>query len=91
MIVPHGERAYYASRPNIAIPRPRSGSSEAAIDLDGSSGLHPALESFERLYRDGLLAPIQAVGSPAQRGRTSTRRIHGVGDAGPEIDAGTAG
>jgi uncharacterized protein (DUF1501 family) len=65
MIVPHGERAYYASRPNIAIPRPRSGSNEAAIDLDGFFGLHPALESFERLYRDGLLAPIQAVGSPS--------------------------
>lgn len=65
MIVPHGEAAYYAARPNIAIPRPRSGASEAAIDLDGFFGLHPALEPFVRLYRDGLLAPIQAVGSPS--------------------------
>jgi uncharacterized protein (DUF1501 family) len=65
MIVPHGERAYYAARPGIAIPRPRAGSEGAAIDLDGFFGLHPALGSFERLYRDGILAPIHAVGSPS--------------------------
>ncbi|HEX9564577.1 MAG TPA: DUF1501 domain-containing protein [Gemmatimonadaceae bacterium] len=65
MIVPHGEAAYYQARPNIAIPRPRSGLGGAAIDLDGFFGLHPALEPFERLYRDGLLAPIHAVGSPS--------------------------
>ena len=65
MVVPHGEAAYYASRPNIAIPRPRSGAADAAIDLDGFFGLHPALRPFERLYRDGLLAPIHAVGSPS--------------------------
>ena len=35
------------------------------IDLDGFFGLHPALRPFERLYRDGLLAPIHAVGSPS--------------------------
>jgi uncharacterized protein (DUF1501 family) len=65
MVVPHGEAAYYSARPNIAIPRPRSGSTDAAIDLDGFFGLHPALESFAKLYRDGLLAPIHAVGSPS--------------------------
>jgi uncharacterized protein (DUF1501 family) len=65
MIVPHGERAYYAARPNIAIPRPRSGAADSAIDLDGFFGLHPSLEPFARLYRDGLLAPIHAVGSPS--------------------------
>ena len=65
MVVPHGEAAYYAARPNIAIPRPRSGATDAAVDLDGFFGLHPALRPFERLYRDGLLAPIHAVGSPS--------------------------
>jgi uncharacterized protein (DUF1501 family) len=65
MVVPHGDRAYYAARPTIAIPRPRSGASEAAVDLDGFFGLHPALQPFERLYRDRLLAPIHAVGSPS--------------------------
>lgn len=65
MVVPHGEAAYYAARPNIAIPRPRSGRDGAAIDLDGFFGLHPSLKPFEALYRDGLLAPIHAVGSPS--------------------------
>ena len=65
MVVPHGDAAYYAARPTIAIPRPRSGSNDAAIDLDGFFGLHPALQPLERLYRDGLLAPIHAVGSPS--------------------------
>jgi len=65
MVVPHGEAAYYAARPTIAIPRPRSGASDAAIDLDGFFGLHPALQPLEALYRDGLLAPIHAVGSPS--------------------------
>jgi uncharacterized protein (DUF1501 family) len=65
MIVPHGEAAYYAARPNIAVARPGSRATAAAIDLDGFFGLHPALQPFERLYRDGLLAPIHAVGSPS--------------------------
>lgn len=65
MIVPHGEPAYYAARPGIAIPRPAAAVQGAAIDLDGFFGLHPALEPFVRLYRDGLLAPIHAVGSPS--------------------------
>jgi uncharacterized protein (DUF1501 family) len=65
MVVPHGERAYYAVRPGIAVPRPSAGAAEAAIDLDGFFGLHPSLKSFEPLYRRGLLAPIHAVGSPS--------------------------
>jgi uncharacterized protein (DUF1501 family) len=65
MVVPHGEAAYYAARPNIAVPRPGGATENSALDLDGFFGLHPALRPFERLYRDGLLAPIQAVGSPS--------------------------
>jgi len=65
MVVPHGERSYYELRPSIAIPRPRAGVDGAAIDLDGFFGLHPALSPFANLYRDGMLAPIHAVGSPS--------------------------
>jgi uncharacterized protein (DUF1501 family) len=65
MVVPHGEAAYYSARPTIAIPRPRSGAEDAAIDLDGFFGLHPALQPLARLYRDGILAPVHAVGSPS--------------------------
>ncbi len=65
MVVPHGERAYYELRPSIAIPRPQTGAEAAAIDLDGFFGLHPALAPFAGLYREGMLAPIHAVGSPS--------------------------
>jgi uncharacterized protein (DUF1501 family) len=63
-IVPFGEQAYYSMRPRIAIPQPgrREG---AALDIDGSFGLHPALASFKKLYDRGLMAAVQAVGSPS--------------------------
>src|SRR5687767_6145239 len=68
MVVPHGERGYYAMRPSIAIPRPASGRSispDAAIDLDGFFGLHPALAPFKPLYDRNMLGIVHAVGSPS--------------------------
>ncbi len=65
VVVPHGESAYYTMRPTIAIPRPVSGSAATAIDLDGFFGLHPSLAPFKRLWDDGILAPVHAVGSPS--------------------------
>lgn len=62
MIVPHGERRYFAERPRIAVPPP--GRTAGALDLDGMFGLHPALAPLLPLYRAGTLAPVQAVGSP---------------------------
>jgi uncharacterized protein (DUF1501 family) len=65
LIVPHGEQAYYALRPSIAIPRPSARAAGAALDLDGFFGLHPALAPLKPLYDRKLLAPIHAVGSPS--------------------------
>ena len=65
VVVPHGERAYYQMRPTIAIPRPTSGAANTAIDLDGFFGLHPSLAPFKRLWDDGILALVHAVGSPS--------------------------
>ena len=70
IVVPHGERAYYAMRPSINIPQPSRSSPGGAIDLDGFFGLHPALAPLKPLYDRGLLAPVHAVGSP------STTRSH---------------
>ncbi len=64
VVVPFGERNYYAMRPTISIPQPRSGGSDAAIDLDGFFGLHPSLQPIEPLFHSGRLAIVQAVGSP---------------------------
>ena len=70
VIVPHGEKAYYAMRPSIAIPQPLRNVEGSAIDLDGFFGLHPALAPLKPLYDRKMLAPVQAVGSP------STTRSH---------------
>ena len=63
IVVPHGDAAYYALRPNIAIARP--GTDGGAIDLDGFFGLHPAMSPLKPLWDRGLLAPVHAVGSPS--------------------------
>jgi uncharacterized protein (DUF1501 family) len=63
MVVPFGEKAYYAHRPTIAIPAPGKGA-DAALELDGFFGLHPALRALAPLYKEGRLAIVNAVGSP---------------------------
>ncbi|HJT89939.1 MAG TPA: DUF1501 domain-containing protein [Bryobacteraceae bacterium] len=67
IVVPHGERAYYAVRPTIAIPRPATQgekAADAAIDLDGFFGLHPMLAPLKPLFDQQHLAIVDAVGSP---------------------------
>jgi uncharacterized protein (DUF1501 family) len=63
IVVPHGEQAYYAMRPSIAIPRPRAGA-DSAIDLDGFFGLHPSMTAFKPLWDQKHLAIVHAAGSP---------------------------
>jgi len=66
-VVPHAEKAYYALRPTIAIPRPVSTGdkrNDAAIDLDGFFGLHPSLAPLKPLFDQRRLAIVDAAGSP---------------------------
>ena len=63
VVVPFGEKNYYALRPTIAIPAPKTGT-ESAIDLDGFFGLHPALAPLKSIYDAHKLAIVHAVGSP---------------------------
>lgn len=68
VVVPFGDKNYYAARPQLSIATPaRAGSATGAgaIDLDGYFGLHPALSPFKSLWDRGMLAPIHAVGSPS--------------------------
>ena len=58
IVVPHGESSYYAMRPTINIPK------KSVLDLDGFFGLHPAMASFEPLWRQKHLAIVHAAGSP---------------------------
>lgn len=62
MIVPFGEKAYYAARPSIAIGRPGSGL-DAALDLDGFFGMHPRLASLKSFFDAKQLAIVHASGS----------------------------
>src|SRR5829696_350271 len=65
MVVPHGERAYYELRPQIAVAQPgRGGAAESAVDLDGFFGLHPSMRPLKRLWDEKRLAVVHAVGSP---------------------------
>src|ERR1700752_711090 len=64
VVVPFGESNYYELRPSIAIPKPASGNADAAINLDGFFGLHPAINSFKPLWDSKRLAIIHASGSP---------------------------
>ncbi|MEO8484086.1 MAG: DUF1501 domain-containing protein, partial [Acidobacteriota bacterium] len=61
MIVPFGERAYYANRPSIAIAKP--GTADGAVDLDGFFGLHPRMAPIAPLFARGELAIVHACGS----------------------------
>jgi len=65
MVVPFGEREYYAARPSIAVPRPDGARpDDAAIDLDGFFGLHPRLAPLKPLWDARQLAVVHASGSP---------------------------
>jgi len=58
IVVPHGERAYYAMRPTINIPK------KQVVDLDGFFGLHPSMSAFKPFWDQKQLAIVHAAGSP---------------------------
>jgi uncharacterized protein (DUF1501 family) len=62
VVVPHGDSAYYESRPTIAIQR-NSGDG-GVIDLDGHFGLHPSLKPVMPLWGERTLAFVHSCGSP---------------------------
>src|ERR1700740_3427087 len=64
IVVPFAEPDYYRMRPTIAIPQPKRGGGDAAIDLDGFFGLHPSLAPLEPLFHKSQLAIVHAAGSP---------------------------
>lgn len=63
VLVPHGDAHYYRLRPSIAIPAP-DGTAQAALPLDATFGLHPALAPLLPLWQEGVLGVVPAAGSP---------------------------
>ncbi len=82
-VIPFGDKNYYSVRPNIAVPEPKNGNPDTAIDLDGFFALHPALSWFKPIYDAGNLAIVHAIGSP------DNTRSHF--DAQDYMEAGTPG
>lgn len=64
IVVPYAEPNYYRLRPSIAIPQPRRGADNTALDLDGFFGLHPSLAPLLPLFQQNQLAIVHAAGSP---------------------------
>jgi uncharacterized protein (DUF1501 family) len=83
IVVPFAEPNYYRLRPSIAIPQPKRGETNAALDLDGFFGLHPSLAPVETLFHKNQLAIVHAAGSP-----DSTRSHF---DAQDYMESGTPG
>ena len=77
IVVPYGERQYYAMRPSINIPQ------KSVLDLNGFFGLHPSLSAFQPLWQQRYLAIVHAAGSP------DTTRSHF--DAQDFMETGTPG
>jgi uncharacterized protein (DUF1501 family) len=64
LLVPYSSDFYYRSRPNIAVPRPSSGATGAAIRLDSDWGLNPAVkDTLYPLYVRKQLAFVPFCGS----------------------------
>ncbi len=57
-VIPFADAAYYALRPQLAIPRAQ------VLALDAATGLHPALQPLLALWQSGELAIVQGVGYP---------------------------
>ncbi|CAG0951166.1 MAG: DUF1501 domain-containing protein [Anaerolinea sp.] len=67
VIVPHGENAYYAARPRIAVARPddnKADKDKRTLDLDGFFGLNPLLGPLHSIFKNGHLVAVHATGSP---------------------------
>ncbi len=68
IVVPYGEKNYYAMRPSIAIKQ------EQVLDLDGFFGLHPSRRRSSRSMSRGIWRSSTRPAHPTRRDLTSTRR-----------------
>ena len=76
LVVPHGDPAYYAGRPSIAVP------AERLLVADAMFGLHPRLEPLVPLWEAGRLAAVHATGLPSPN-RSHFSAMEEVEDADP--------
>lgn len=63
-VCPFNDPYLRAARPDLFMSPARNGTGRALMDLDGSFGLHPAMQAFEPLFREKRLAIVHGMGSP---------------------------
>ena len=76
MVVPHGDPAYYAARPRIAVPK------ASLIAKDEMFGLHPDMAPLRWMWDSGELAAVHAVGM-ARPNRSHFAAMELIEDAAP--------
>lgn len=76
LVVPHGDPAYYAARPRIAIPK------TTLLGQDAFFGLHPKLAPILPLWNAGKMAVVHATGLPVAN-RSHFSAMEEVEDADP--------
>ena len=76
LVVPHGDPAYYAARPTLAVPK------ASLLAADSYFGLHPALAPLLPLWESGRLAAVHATGLPVAN-RSHFSAMEEIEDADP--------
>ena len=76
VVVPHGDPAYSAGRPRIAVPR------QSLLAQDAMFGLHPRMKPLEWMFNQGELAAVHAVGM-VRPNRSHFMAMEEVEDADP--------
>ena len=80
LVVPHGDGAYAAARPTIAVP------TGSLLAKDSMFGLHPRLKPLEGMWKAGKFGAVQAVGMPVPN-RSHFSAMEQVEDADPGSSA----
>ncbi|REA58058.1 hypothetical protein DSL64_21985 [Dyadobacter luteus] len=80
-VTPFNDPFLKAARPNLMMSAAQSANGKSLIDLDGKFGLHPSMQAFEPLFREGRLGIVHGIGSP------NTTRSHF--DAQDYMESGT--
>jgi len=84
VIVPVSSEFYYASRPTLAVARPDAGNPNAALSLDTSWGMHPALrDSIHPLWakREVAFIPFAGTSDDLSRSHFETQDTIELGQA----------
>jgi uncharacterized protein (DUF1501 family) len=63
-VTPFTDTNLQSARPTLFIPAAKGGNDHPLIDLDGRFGLHPSMQAFAPLYKEGRLAIVHGIGSP---------------------------